>query len=193
MAPDPDELVMLRSLFPRTVAFDDVPRVWAESCNIAYPRALVERLGGLAEDLHVGEDTELALRGQALGAPFVGDERMRSYHAVDEGGLRDRLREARRWSDLPLLMSRRPKLRSELTLGVFWKREHALLLLACAGVSAAQVGSRTSYFQRGGGGGAGRCVGAGGCSCCRGRSRAATMAAGCGARRGGWHRCRRGC
>lgn len=133
---DPDELVMLRSPFPRTVAFEDVPRVWAESCNIAYPRALVERLGGLAEDLHVGEDTDLALRGQALGAPFLGDGRMRTYHAVDEGRLRDRLREARRWSDLPLLMRRRPKLRSQLTLGIFWKREHALLLLAWAGLAA---------------------------------------------------------
>jgi GT2 family glycosyltransferase len=136
VAPDPDELVMLRSPFPRTQSFKDVPTVWAESCNIAYPRALVERLGGLAEDLHVGEDTDLCLRGRALGAPVVGDERMLTYHCVEEGSLYDRLREARRWSDLPLLVARRPKLRWELTLGLFWKREHALLALAAGGVAA---------------------------------------------------------
>ena len=136
VAPDPDELVMLRSPFPRTQSIAVVPTVWAESANIAYPRELVERLGGLAEDLHVGEDTDLSLRAQATGAPLVGDERMLTYHAVEEGFLRDRLRAARRWSDLPVLIARRPKLRWELTLGVFWKREHALLLLAAAAVLA---------------------------------------------------------
>jgi len=137
VAPDPDELVMLRSPFPRTQSIEAVPTVWAESANIAYPRALVQRLGGLAEDLHVGEDTDLSLRAQATGARVLGDERMLTYHAVDEGGLLGRLRESRRWSDLPVLVARQPKLRWELTLGVFWKREHALLLLAVAGVGLA--------------------------------------------------------
>jgi GT2 family glycosyltransferase len=136
VAPDPDELVMLRSPFPRTQSIAVVPTVWAESANIAYPRALVQTLGGLAEDLHVGEDTDLSLRAQATGAPLVGDERMLTYHAIDEGFLRDRLDQARRWSDLPVLLARQPKLRWELTLGVFWKREHALLVLAAAGLAA---------------------------------------------------------
>ena len=38
---------------------------WAQTCNILYPRELLERIGGFLDDppLSMGEDTELALRG----------------------------------------------------------------------------------------------------------------------------------
>jgi glycosyltransferase involved in cell wall biosynthesis len=134
MAPDPDEATMLRAPFPRTVAFAEVPRVWAESCNIAYPTALIRELRGFAEDLHVGEDTDLSLRAQQAGAVFAGDLRMLSYHAVEEGMPWDRIAQAGRWSDLAALLARQPGVRSELYLRVFWKREHALLLLALLGL-----------------------------------------------------------
>jgi glycosyltransferase involved in cell wall biosynthesis len=133
VAPDPDEAVMLRSSHPRTQAFGCVPRPWAECCNIAYPRALLERLGGFAEDMRTGEDAELAQRAARAGAPIVGDARMRTYHAVDEGGIVAALRGVPRWGDLALLIARHPGLRAHLFLRVFWKREHALLGLALAG------------------------------------------------------------
>jgi hypothetical protein len=143
MAPDPDEATMLRAPFPRTVAFDDVPRVWAESCNIAYPTELLRELGPFAEDLHVGEDTDLALRARQAGAPFVGDRRMLSYHAVEEGMPWDRVAQARRWEDMALLLARQPSLRRALYLRVFWKREHALLLAAVAGMALGGRGRRS--------------------------------------------------
>ncbi|MDQ6605104.1 MAG: glycosyltransferase [Actinomycetota bacterium] len=133
VAPDPDEAVMLRSPFPRTQSFSAVPRPWAECANIIYPKALLERLGGFAQDMYTGEDTELSRRALAAGARIVGDERMLTYHAVEEGTAGDAVRGAPRWGDLALLIHRHPELRSELFLRVFWKREHALLLLAALG------------------------------------------------------------
>ncbi len=142
VSPDPHEAAMLRSPFPRTQSFADVPRVWAESCNIAYPAELFAAAGGFAEDLGSGEDTDLSLRTQAAGGRLAGDPRMLTHHAVDEGLLWDRLRETRRWDELPLLLRRHPELRSELCLRVFWKREHAWLLLAVAGAAGGGLGRR---------------------------------------------------
>jgi GT2 family glycosyltransferase len=134
MAPDPDELTMLRAPFPRTVAFETVPRIWAEACNIAYPSALVRELGGFAEDLHVGEDTDLCLRAQDAGADFIGEPRMLSYHAVEEGMPWDAIARAGRWSDMAALVRRRPEVRRALYLRLFWRREHAWFLVALLAV-----------------------------------------------------------
>jgi glycosyltransferase involved in cell wall biosynthesis len=131
--PDPDEGVMLRSPFPRTQSFADVPRPWAECCNIVYPTSLLDALGGFDPHMHTGEDAELAARARATGVAIAGDERMLTYHAVDEGGLIDALRGTVRWGDLAELIRRHPELRRHLFAGVFWKRPHALLL---AGVAA---------------------------------------------------------
>jgi glycosyltransferase involved in cell wall biosynthesis len=131
--PDPDEAVMLRSAHPRTQGFTAVPRPWAECCNIAYPRPLLDELGPFAQDMRTGEDAELNQRALCSGAAFIGDQRMLSYHAVDEGGLLSALRLVTRWADLALLVKRQPRIRRHLFARVFWKREHALLLLAVAG------------------------------------------------------------
>ena len=45
------------------------PAAWGQTCNIVYPRALLEQLGGFDEALPVArEDTDLALRARAAGA-----------------------------------------------------------------------------------------------------------------------------
>ena len=66
--PDPDEAPLLLSTAHARTQTIDPPSRWAETCNIVYPRALLEALGGFDERLPVaaGEDTDLALR--ALGA-----------------------------------------------------------------------------------------------------------------------------
>jgi GT2 family glycosyltransferase len=135
VAPDPDELTMLRSPFPHTLSFTDVPRWTAECANIVYPRELLVGIGGFHEGMMSGEDAELALRAQAAGAPLRGDQRMLTYHAVHGGGLRSALRGTGRWSDLALMLALAPSLRSHLFLRVFWKRSHALLLLALLGAA----------------------------------------------------------
>jgi glycosyltransferase involved in cell wall biosynthesis len=127
---DPQESAIRRSPYPRTQWIPAVPTPWAESCNIVYPRQVVRRIGGFAEDLESGEDTDLNLRARAAGHGYVGEPRMVTYHAIEEGGIRDWVRTSRRWQDIPLLVKRQPRLRDELYLRVFWKREHLWLLLA---------------------------------------------------------------
>ncbi len=141
VAPDPDEQAMLRSAHPRSQSFSDVPRPWAECCNIAYPRKLVEAVGGFAEDVVTGEDADLNRRACADGVAYVGEPRMLTYHGVEEGTAFDGIRDARRWGDLALLFKRHPELRRELYLGVFWKRSHAAALLALTGALAFRRGA----------------------------------------------------
>jgi GT2 family glycosyltransferase len=133
---DPDEQAMLRSPYPRTQHFDDVPRPWAETANIVYPRALLEQLGGFREGWLVGEDTDLLLRALATGASYVGDAAMATNHAIEEGTLLDWIRGAGRWRDLPELAALHPEFRELLFARVFWKDAHAWLLLAAGGVLA---------------------------------------------------------
>ena len=112
------------------------PHVMAQTCNIAYPRAVLEGVGGFDETFPqaVGEDTDLALRARAAGAPLVAAPHMLTYHAV-EHGLWRRLRGTWRWQHMALLVRRHPRLRSELPLrGWAWKAEHARWLLAAVGM-----------------------------------------------------------
>jgi glycosyltransferase involved in cell wall biosynthesis len=133
ISPDPDELTMLRAPLAHTQSFADVPRVWAECCNIVYPRDVLEALGGFRSGVLSGEDTDLAQRALAAGITFSGDQRMGTFHAVEEGSVRRAIRGAARWEDVAWLIRDHPQLRSELFLGLFWKRAHASLLLAVCG------------------------------------------------------------
>ena len=131
---DPDERAMRHSSHPRTQYFPHVPRPWAECCNIVYPRAAVEAVGGFVEDTYTGEDTDLNVRVRATGVPYVGDPAMLNYHAVEEGSVLSWVRGASRWSDLPLLVKRHPEFRDAFALGLFMKRSHLWLPFALAGL-----------------------------------------------------------
>jgi GT2 family glycosyltransferase len=137
--PDPDERnVLFRAAHVLTQRVEP-PDPWGQTCNIVYPRALLERLGGFDEALPVaaGEDTDLALRARAAGAPLVAAPDMRTYHAVDPVTLAEALRQAWRWQHMPYVAARHPEIRREVLLGLFWKPEHAGILLALAGVLVA--------------------------------------------------------
>jgi Glycosyl transferase family 2 len=129
---DPDEWAMRRSPYPRTQSFSRVPTVWAECCNIVYPRELVLRAGGFSD--RWGEDTDLNLRAKAAGGRYVGDEAMLTYHAIVDDSVPGWIRSSLRWADVPGLFKLHPQLRRELLLGVFWKREHLWLLLGLLGL-----------------------------------------------------------
>ncbi len=126
---DPVEAVMLRSAFPRTQHYTEVPRPWAECANIAYPR---EALVAFREDLRTGEDADLCLRVRARGVAFVGVPEMWSWHSVTEGTLLSALRDVGRWGDLAVLVRAHPELRVQFTAGVFWTPAHAWLLALLA-------------------------------------------------------------
>jgi len=110
---------------------------WYPTCNMAFPRAVLERLGGFDEGypLPGGEDTDLAWRALEVGvAPALVPDAV-VYHAVTDLGPLGKLRLATRWAPAFQIFRRHPGLRSHLTWGVFWKRSHALLLLALLGVA----------------------------------------------------------
>jgi hypothetical protein len=135
--PDPDEV---RRLYGLAVSQRiPGPSAWYETCNIAYPRALLERLDGFdaefagadAGDYPVGgEDTDLGLRAVAAGAElhFVPDAVV--HHAVHSRHLARALRDTRRWRSVPLVLARHPQQRRALQGGLFGRRAHWTLLLA---------------------------------------------------------------
>jgi GT2 family glycosyltransferase len=135
--PDPDEAQRLHGL--AVSQHIPAPSDWYETCNIAYPRDLLERLDGFdaefagpdSGDYPVGgEDTDLGLRARAAGADlrFVPDAVVR--HAVHSRHLARALRDTRRWRSVPLVLSRHPEQRQALHAGVFGRRAHWALLLA---------------------------------------------------------------
>ncbi len=130
---DPDERHLLFGL----ARSKDVPRAsaWFETCNMAYPRVLLDRLGGFDESFSFGgEDTDLGRRALAAGARrrFAAAASVR--HGVLCSPLPETLREAGRWETLPLLVARHPSQRRHLFLGFFRNRSHFGVLLAALGV-----------------------------------------------------------
>jgi glycosyltransferase involved in cell wall biosynthesis len=135
--PDPDEAVLLYGLARSQTITGPSP--WFETCNMAYPRALIEALGGFDERfVALGEDADLALRAVASGARRTYVAEALTWHAVLPRTLGVALREAWRRNTIPLLIALRPQQREALYGGIFWKRSHALILLAAAGLVAAR-------------------------------------------------------
>jgi hypothetical protein len=135
---DPEERHLLHG-FARSMEVEKFDP-WAPTCNIAYPRALLERVDGFDESFTDawGEDTDLALRSIAAGAEqrFVGDAIVR--HAVFPRRLGQALGDAVRRSDIHVVVARHPQQRRALDMGLFTKRRHALLVLALAGLPFAR-------------------------------------------------------
>ncbi len=136
--PDADELGRA-GVYRRTRAVTG-PDPAYPACNIAYPRELLERLGGFHEGFRrpSGEDTDLAWRARAAGAPTVYEDAARVRHAVYAGGLAGLIADAARWEDTVLALKRNPGLRSSYRHRLFWQESHELLLAAIAGAGLAR-------------------------------------------------------
>jgi GT2 family glycosyltransferase len=134
VCPDPFETDILAAPHARTIEVDP-PGLFAQTCNVLYPRALLERVGGFEESfpLLAGEDTDLFERARAAGANYVGAPDAVVYHAVESSSLVGAVRRSIRWQHLAYVVKRHPHVRERLTLGVFWRRSHALMALALAG------------------------------------------------------------
>ena len=105
--PDPGEAHLLFGLARSHRIAGPSPRF--ETGNIAYPRALLERLGGFDERItgaDWGEDTDLGLRAQAAGAEVVYAEDALVWHAVVTRSLRTALRDTRRHAALVAQLAR---------------------------------------------------------------------------------------
>ncbi len=109
----------------------DPPSPYAQTCNIAYPRAMLESLAGFDETfLTAGEDTDLFMRARAAGAIYVGVPRAIVNHAVETYSLAAMVRLSWKWQQLPYVVRRHPQVRSNFKLGVFWRPTHAALTSA---------------------------------------------------------------
>ncbi len=134
--PDPFEHGVLAAPHVRTMFIEPVGS-FAQTCNILYPRDLLDRLGGFDEQAITGEDVDLSLRARAAGAGISGAPEAIVNHAVESHTLPGILRQNLKWRHLAYLVKRHPELRRELTLGVFWDADHLWASVALAGLIAA--------------------------------------------------------
>jgi GT2 family glycosyltransferase len=136
---DPFEVEVLASPHARTQRVKP-PHDFAQTCNIAYPRELLERVNGLDENLPApaGEDTDLAVRARAAGAELVAAPDAVVYHAVEELLLPDAIRLNFRWRHLAFVIKRHPELRSHFTHRIFWRRSHRDVLMLVVGLGVAR-------------------------------------------------------
>lgn len=121
--------------FSRSVRVSDAS--YFQTCNVSYPRRLVEELGGFDETFRraAGEDTELGLRAVEAGAEPVFAPAALVLHEVRPSSWRAALREAVKWADLPLVVAKHPKSsRSLLYSRLWWRRSHPVAALAALGL-----------------------------------------------------------
>ncbi|HEX8123805.1 MAG TPA: glycosyltransferase [Solirubrobacteraceae bacterium] len=134
--PRPDQRDRLGPL-SHTLQIGDANRLFM-TANIAYPRALLDALGGFDEwfTRACGEDVELGARATKAGAEvrFAGDALV--HHDVRPMRLAQHLRHTVKWADSVRTLSLHPEMRDLLTARVFWKPSHPKLLLAAAGLAA---------------------------------------------------------
>lgn len=144
--PEPaDEEALGRSPRARTIRIDALGPFY-ETCNVFYPRALLERTGGFDERITTpgSEDTDLALRAFEQGARAVFAPDALVNHEVSEPTLAQAIRFTRRWRTLAWLVKRHPSLRASFPWrGRVWRESHGRLLLAVAGLG---LGARRPIF-----------------------------------------------
>jgi GT2 family glycosyltransferase len=136
--PDPEEIHLERAAPHTHTQRVHPPTPWAQTCNILYPRELLERLGGFYEQPNWGEDTDLAVRARHAGAAYEAAPEVVTHHAVEPQTFAQRLSGIWRWQDLAHMVKTHPELRDDLPLWVFWKRTHVWLGPAAAGALLAR-------------------------------------------------------
>jgi glycosyltransferase involved in cell wall biosynthesis len=126
--------------FRRTKSIDP-PTPFFQTCNIAYPRELLERLGGFDERFTgpAGEDADLGWRALEGGAEHRAEPLALVHHAVEGLDTLTYLRQATRGSETAIAYRRHPGLRRAATYRrIFWNRAQARLLLAIAALLLAR-------------------------------------------------------
>jgi len=138
--PDPLEAAAFAAPHARSLTIEPVNR-YVQTCNILYPRALLEQLKGFDERAVVGEDVDLALRARAAGARIEPAADAVAYHAWETPSLPRIIRQNMRWRYLAYLVKQHPEFREQLPLRVFWDEEHLRTGAAIAGLAGARLRS----------------------------------------------------
>ena len=131
--PDPLERAILVAPHVRTLRIEPVGP-FAQTANILYPRMLLARLDGFDEAAVAGEDVQLSLRAKATGAMVVAAPAAVVNHAVESHTLPGIMRQNLKWRYLAYLVKQHPELRRDLTLRVFWDRDHLEMTAAMTGL-----------------------------------------------------------
>jgi GT2 family glycosyltransferase len=136
--PDPREVHKLAA-FTRSQQASG-PGPWFQTCNIAYPRALLEKLGGFDESYWdaAGEDTDLGWRAIEAGTRVIYEPNALNWHAVHEPGALQLIHATQKWRLTVRTVARHPQLRDVLHHRVFWKESHERLLLGLVGIALAR-------------------------------------------------------
>jgi cellulose synthase/poly-beta-1,6-N-acetylglucosamine synthase-like glycosyltransferase len=124
--PDPGET---GGLVSRSVRVESLGPQY-ETCNIFYPRAALEPLGGFDERYGLtpgGEDTDLAWRAIEAGYETRLAPDALVHHAVERLGVLGMLRVAARWTAPMRALADHPPARSMLYRGAFWNVWHYLM------------------------------------------------------------------
>ncbi|TML82570.1 MAG: glycosyltransferase [Actinobacteria bacterium] len=134
---DPFEADVLAAPHHRTIVVDP-PGPFGQTCNILYPREVLEQMGGFDELLaSSGEDADLLWRARAAGAAHVGARDAVVNHAVESFTAVGMARLSWKWRDLPAVVGRHEELRRRFPLGGrLWRARHGWLLLAIGGMAA---------------------------------------------------------
>jgi glycosyltransferase involved in cell wall biosynthesis len=132
--PDPLDGVA-HSVFDRSMSVDSQDGRFS-TCNILYPRALLDELGGFDADIVdvYGEDTDLGQRALAAGATADFNADALVYHAMLRPGLIGAMRERQRFTGMARLARRYPQLRRDVFDGLFVRAAHRQLAWAILGV-----------------------------------------------------------
>ena len=132
----PDELsnIDLRTPLARSIRVDHLGPFF-ETCNVFYPKALLEEVGGFDDAIATaGEDADLAMRALATGCGAVFAEDAIVNHSVEVHSFERALRGTKRWASLVPLVARHRQLRKDfLWRGLIWRESHWRLILALSG------------------------------------------------------------
>ncbi|HMJ33988.1 MAG TPA: glycosyltransferase [Baekduia sp.] len=143
--PDPLECEALGP-FAKTLRIDGMTPHF-ETCNIAYPRAILETVGGFNEQYpRYGEDSDLGWRVKDTGATVVFAHDAIVYHAVFPIGRAGTLKAALIATHDVRCYKENLGLRQWLVGGVFYKRSHALMLEAALGLWLARRAPAAALF-----------------------------------------------
>lgn len=117
-----------------------------ETCNMAYRRDLLERVGGFDERFRYpyGEDADLGWRARAAGARSGFCPNAVVYHEVANPGFGAHLRELKRLDGAVLLLRLHPEARAYLWRGLFFRRSHPSATIAAFGL----IGASTPRLSR---------------------------------------------
>lgn len=138
VGPDPAQQDLLGP-FSRTMVVESTAAF--ATCNIGYPRALLEETGGFDEGYRraAGEDTDLGLRAVELGAEAVFVPDALVHHDVRPSSWVAALKETRKWVDVPRFAARHEPIEGVLHSHRWWRQTHPVAVLAGAGVVGSAV------------------------------------------------------